>query len=308
MHVILTIDVESYTGDYEQEVFARGLGLEFIVRSLEEFGLTATFFVEALGATRWGRNPLNRICRLLDAAGQDIQLHLHPVVARLPGFEDRADILWKHDLATQTRLLSVGRTELEAAARRTVTAFRAGDLAADAVTLEAMRGVGMHLGANRDRDQKSSIRSMLNEAFPMANDIATLDGIIDVPVTTLVSRFPKLDGPYRHMEVSAMGWPEMRGGLVAAQRAGYACVGILTHPGEFFRPKQGDCVAIAKNCQRWLALLRFLANRPEFTVVPMAEAGGIPLPEVSPPEIRAPAWASFLRILEQGLDRVRARR
>ena len=32
VHVILTVDVESYTGDYEREVFAAGLGLDFILQ------------------------------------------------------------------------------------------------------------------------------------------------------------------------------------------------------------------------------------------------------------------------------------
>ena len=105
MHVILTVDVESYTGDYEREVWADGLGLPFILDACRRHGVVATWFVEALGATRWGRAPLRRIVEKLRLEGQDVQLHLHPVVARIDGFEDREDVLCHRDLATQTMLI-----------------------------------------------------------------------------------------------------------------------------------------------------------------------------------------------------------
>jgi len=104
-----------------------------------------------------------------------------------------------------------------------------------------------------------------------------------------------------------MGAAEMCCGMRVAQRAGYACTCVLTHPGEFFRWRGGDCVPIRKNMQRWERLLRFLDATPGFDVIGIDAIGSLPVPRNSPPDICVPAWTSVLRVLEQGMDRVRVR-
>lgn len=93
MKVYLTIDVECYSGDYDAEVYGEGLGLPFILESCNRHGLPATFFVESLGATRWGGAGVRRICHDLNGNQQDIQLHLHPSVARIDGIKDCRDVI-----------------------------------------------------------------------------------------------------------------------------------------------------------------------------------------------------------------------
>jgi len=306
MDVVLTIDVESYTGDYEAEVFAAGLGLPFILDCCARHGVRATFFVEALGATRWGPAGLRRICDALAAAGQDVQLHVHPIVARLDGFVDREDVLWKWDASVQTRLLEEGLRQLRACAAGNVFAFRAGDFAADEATLEAMRRAGLPWGSNRDLDQKTSIRTKLNRSFPVFNDLGGKDGIVDMPVTALRSPFSMLDGPYRHMEIAAMGTREMCDGLAKAQRAGYAAACILTHPGEFFRRRGGAFRAWTKNCRRLDAVLAFASAHPDLRVTALDDLRArARIPSVSPPELRAHPLYSLMRIVSQGIDRLR---
>ena len=46
MDVFLTIDVETYTGDYDSDVFAGGLGLPYILRVCKERSMPVTFFVD----------------------------------------------------------------------------------------------------------------------------------------------------------------------------------------------------------------------------------------------------------------------
>ena len=82
MNVCLTIDVECYRGDYEREVYGGGLGLAYVLEQCRHHRVTATFFVEALGATRWGLDETSRICDMIREAGQEVQLHLHPVICR----------------------------------------------------------------------------------------------------------------------------------------------------------------------------------------------------------------------------------
>jgi len=307
VNVVLTVDVECYSGDYEREVIARGLGLPFILSCLENHHMAATFFVEGLGATRWGIAETQRICNDLREAGQEIQLHLHPSVASLDGFVDMDDVLWNQDATTQERLIRAGMDVLQQCGVK-VSAFRAGDCAANYDTLRALKRAGVLLGSNRNLDTKSSIRSKVNDAFPVLNDVSTVDGIIDVPVTSFRSPVPKCDGTFRHCEISALSFVEMKDGLMKACRAGYSTVGILTHPGEFFRYTKRGLVSIEKNCRRMEQLLAFISSRPEFNMCTISECATIsPLPQKSPPEIRLSLRYTLLRVVEQGVDRIRTR-
>lgn len=309
MDVILTIDVESYTGDYEREVFASGLGLPFLVESCRRHRVAGTYFVEGLGATQWGREPLRRIIASLLAAGQDVQLHLHPVVAAIAGFEDHEDVLCHRDLATQSMLIQHALEELRACGAPDVCAFRAGDLGANVDTLTAMQRAGLTISANRDLDQKSSIRTRLNDHFPARNDVSARDGIVDIPVSALRSALPVLDGPWRHLEIAAMGLAEMCDGLSRMAAAGYACAGILTHPGEFFRQVGSRAVPIEKNRRRLEGVLQFVAGRRDMRIATVpAVARRADLPTRSPPELRAALVPALCRVWEQALDRGRARR
>jgi hypothetical protein len=307
MNIVFTIDVECYSGDYEREVYSRGLGLPFVLGCLKAQGLSATFFVEALGSTRWGISETRRICRNITDAGQEIQLHLHPSVAQLDGFVDKDDVLWNQDAATQERLLRIG-LEVLAQCGVKASAFRAGDFAANKDTLMAMQRAGMLISSNRDLDTKSSIRSQINYLFPALNDVSCRKGGIDVPVTAFRSPLPGLDGRFRHFEISALSFSEMKDGLMKAYRAGYSTVGILTHPGEFFRNTKRGVVPIEKNRRRLEQLLAFIKSRPEFKVCTMSECAAItPMPEKSPPEIKLALPYTLLRVVEQGVDRIRAR-
>ena len=305
MHVFLTVDVESYTGDYEREVYAAGLGLDFVLSACNDAGVRATFFVEALGATQWGTAPVKALCSRILEAGQDVQLHVHPSVVRLEGFVDRQDVLWHQDADTQRRLLARGLSILQECGAHNVVAFRAGDLAANADTLAAIEAAGLRLSSNRDLDLKSSIRSKINDCFPVQNDVCRRGKIVDIPVSVLWSRLPWLDGPYRHMEISAMGAGEMKHGLRAMRRAGYAAACILTHPCEFFRHVKGRPKAVTKNCRRLKSVLHFLSSNPEFHVCTFGDGvDKLTLPKTSPPEIRGNLFLQIIRVMDQGAYRL----
>jgi hypothetical protein len=53
-------------------------GLGYLLDSFAEFGVHATFFVEALQTAYFGDEPMGGIARRISAAGHDVQLHLHP--------------------------------------------------------------------------------------------------------------------------------------------------------------------------------------------------------------------------------------
>jgi len=308
LNVCLTVDVETYSGDYDRDVYGEGLGLPFILDTCRRHGLAATFFVETLGATRWGMAGVQRICEDLNSAGQDIQLHIHPVVAQVEWVSDRYDVLWMHDEPTQKRLIELGRRILADCTGRPVEAFRVGDFAANRDTLTAMDHLGILVGSNRDLDTKCSTRSQLNEVFPIRNDVSRLGRIVDLPTSAFRSPLRFLDGPYRHMQVNALGTGEMTDALVRMERAGYACATILTHPGEYFRASGGRLVPIWKNCRRLERLLDFLIAHPSMPVRMVRDCAGTELGcLVSPPELRLSLGWALYRVWEQSLDRVRRR-
>lgn len=309
LQVFLTVDVETYTGNYNRDIRGYGKGLDYVVAQMKRSGLRATFFLEALGATQWGAEPLKEIVRLLVDADQDIQLHLHPVVAEIDGFQPDDDAMWALDADAQAQLICRGLEILRECGAKDITAFRAGDLAADDATLKAMAMCGIRLGSNRDLDTKRSIRTRLNDAFPVRNDLSERNGVLDLPVTALRSALPFLDGQYRHLQITAMGSREMRDGLIRMSRAGYVTATILTHPQEFFRFKGDIAVPIRKNCRRLEALLDFLRDRQDMHVLTLSEcAKNCETPTGSPPEICAAPAYSLMRVAEQGIDRLRGGR
>lgn len=316
LSVFLTVDVECYHGDYDREVFARGLGLEFLLGEFNRRRMAATCFVEALGATRWGYEGVRRACSSVISTGCEVGLHLHPVVADIEGFTDSDDILHAHGEDVQARLISTGLEVLAKCNAGNVRSFRAGDLAADAATLRAMKSTGLGLGSNRDLDQKTSTRSKLNDVFPVKNDLSSIHGVTDLPVTAFRSAVPRLDGRYRHLQITAVSAGETIFCLRKMAETGYRTATILMHPGEFFRVRRGVFLPNNKNIRRLRCILDFLAGETTFDVrfvsscVDMAVVGrsgtsGAAEGLFSPPDIEMPLGLSAGRIAEQAMERVR---
>ncbi|MBT7064849.1 MAG: hypothetical protein HN919_00960 [Verrucomicrobia bacterium] len=309
MKVFVTVDVDVYyTGDYALEARGHGLGVDYILGVCERYGIPSTFFVEAMGGTRWGMGQLRELCKLILSAGQEVQLHLHPSVAVIPGFEAYSDALWQYDLETQSMLLRRG-IDLLVDCGVTPQAFRAGNLAANAVTLHAMEQAGIRLGSNRDLDLKSSIDSQLNDLFSVINDVSRSGDVTDVPVSVMRSSLPMLDGPFRHLEVCALSAAEMIDAIKKLHAVGTQCVTILTHPKEFFVIAGGKTLAIHKNRRRFESLMAFLSGWDAVQAEVFSAAGSIdPLPEPSRPMPRLSMIKSMMRLTSQVHYRVVTRK
>jgi hypothetical protein len=140
----------------------------------------------------------------------------------------------------------------------------------------------------------------------VANDLSRHDGIIDVPVTCLRSPLPALDGPFRHLEISAVSTREMCWALDRLSTAGYAAAGILTHPPEFYRWNNGRPIPIKKNCRRLEALLRFIQQRADMEACVIDGRLATAHPPLAPRPIPwFPVRFSALRVVEQGIYRLR---
>ena len=60
------------------EIGRKSQGLGFLLDTFARFGTKATFFVEALNTHYFGDPPMRDLALRIQAAGHDVQLHLHP--------------------------------------------------------------------------------------------------------------------------------------------------------------------------------------------------------------------------------------
>lgn len=311
MHIFLTIDVESASCDYERDVLGSGYGLPYLLGSLRQACMNATFLVEAMDASRQPSTQLAETCHRILAAGQDLQLHVHPEMANLAGIMNNDGVLWRHCREEQARLIATGRDTLHKITGTMPVAFRAGSLTANTDTLLAMKDCGITLGSNRDLDTHSSIESRLNHVFPVVNDISTFMDVTDIPVSAFLSPLPKLDGRWRHLEPCALSLGEMTHALAAMHRAGYRSACLLTHPHEFYYRRGHRYYPNLINRRRWERLLRFLTSAPwaEVTTFSNLQSPVLPHPvkpipnAPSPPPIRLPLLWTLYRLAEQIIKR-----
>ncbi|HLL30138.1 MAG TPA: polysaccharide deacetylase, partial [Allosphingosinicella sp.] len=148
-------------------------------------GLKACFFVDPMPAVVYGLEPIRRMVDPILAAGQEVQLQLHPVwqsvaegVAEGARFE-----LTCFDAEDQLDLIETARDLLvEAGAPRPV-AFRSGGYAADVRTLAALLEAGFRYDSSHNGSRHPD-----PSALPLAPDLAgpaELGGLIEVPVTEI---------------------------------------------------------------------------------------------------------------------------
>jgi hypothetical protein len=211
------------------------LGVPLLLRELGRTGLAATFFVEALGAAYFGEDQLREVCRRLREAGQDVQLHAHPVQRR-PDWHTRGeprlpDDVAAYDVETQAALLREALDALERCGvdRAGVLAFRAGNYGAGNDTWRAMSATGLRVSSNLNL---CYLAKNCRIRWPRpANALFATDapGVWELPV----SNFADGPGRFRHVEICAVSFPEMRHFLLEARRLGLTEVTIVTHSFEF---------------------------------------------------------------------------
>jgi hypothetical protein len=299
----------------------RDLGLPLMLEELRRHGLQATFFVEPFGSSFFGQSGLAEVCQTLRAAGQDVQLHVHPVQQQVDwytrGAERPPDQMAAYDVTVQRKLLTDGLTLLRAAGvpGTELKAFRAGHFAANNDTWQAMRQVGLTLSSNLNLCYLG--RGCAIEWPSPANALfAAAEGIWELPI----SNFLEPGGGYRHLQVTAVSFSEMRHFLEAAHRLRIPEVTVVTHCFEFFfvdsaAEKLGHPNWI--NLHRWRQLCEFLGHRRgDFAVETVGTlgarlgAGGRAPVGLSAAAATLPAgkWSlRYGRLAEQALKRVSAR-
>ncbi len=315
VQVCLTFDIEVWCGSWDNldasfpAAFKRyvygssptsGYALPRTLEMLDEHGLKGVFFVEPLFAARFGIAPLREIVGLIQAAGQDVQLHLHPEwqdEARVPLIANHArkrQHLFMYDVDEQTALIGHGIRLLREAGVDAVRAFRAGSFACGAATFEALarNGIGLdfsvnpcisYSGADLPEAQRRTGSHRIGEVTEHAQSVLI-----------------KANGQARHLQVGACATAEIIEALSGFRQAGWPTINILSHNFEMLIPgsDRPDPLVV----RRFKKLCAYLAERRD--IYPTVDTTGLlPVPAdglwLDPP--RTSRWSNLRRDIGQGL-------
>lgn len=264
--VFLTIDTELMWRHHAagldlSEVVARsfepaGVGVSWQLERLADHGLKACFFVDPMPALVHGLAPIAAVVQAIRAAGQEVQLHLHPNWtgasatdrARMPARFDLVD----YGTEEQRALIRKARALLIEAGAPAPVAFRGGSYAANDATLAALADAGFVYDSSHNGSEHpwpSAIGLSPRRIAPLLHQ-----GVIEVPVT-LIDAGTRL----RHFQICALSVREMRAALDHAAARGHAAVTIISHGFEL--ANRAGTRPNAVHVRRFEALCRMLADR-----------------------------------------------
>lgn len=282
-HVLLTVDTElvwrhfaaglGWRENLARSVDAAGVGVPFKLAMMARHGLKACFFVDPMPALHYGIEPIRRMIDPILAAGQEVQLHLHPFWCGAN--EERVFELAGLSRERQRDLIGAGRDLLVQAGAPPPIAFRSGSYAADTATLAALADLGIRYDSSHN-----GAHHPFPSALPL--DPSLIDpveegGVIEVPVTQIALT----GGGLRHLQLCAVSAREMRAALDHAAHHRHPLTTIVSHSFELatrdgLRPNR-------VNQRRFESLCRFLeCNRERLPTAHFRDLKAIAGPPGSP--------------------------
>jgi hypothetical protein len=255
-------------------------GLGFILESLDRFGMTGTFFTEALQTTYFGDEPMYKIAKRIADAGHDLQLHLHPSWLhfrddrwRQPGFVPNDCCAGRSD-AELDEFINLGIETFARWGLPRPVALRTGSFSTDRAVFRAMARAGLTLASNIS----IGIFEPQEPELHLWGGRHLVEGVLEVPALSYRSPILKRIGasPWRSLAITATSQAETEALLWQARRAGVQTVVVLTHPHEFVRRKSfryDDMRVHHTNQARLLNLLNFVKNNgDDFSAVSFGES------------------------------------
>jgi hypothetical protein len=259
-------------------------GIPLIARELDRYGFRATFFCETLATRVLGEADARSVVDALLTAGQDVQLHLHPVYWYYRRFLDgggidrdryraeACDLLCAHSPERQLALLEEACDLFRACTGRAPSAFRAGNFAASRATLRALGKLGFAIDSSYNPAHHED--PSLADDPPGPNTVQSIEGVWEVPVTVARTGIREGNGYKPFDPVALSGW-EMRRLLEAAHAGGLPRVTAVFHCFSFVKPWDMAYSRFRLNrivLARLRALLSYLhLNRDRFQVETLGE-------------------------------------
>lgn len=282
LNVLLTVDTEhwprgrwpsrplprpyaDYPRDYERDILGRtdtgDYGLPYLLNSLSRHDLKAVFFVESLHASTLCPDPLRRTVRMIRAAEQDIQLHVHTewlseitsCALPSPYRQNMRDF----NVSDQTRLIRVALRNLQAAGAPNVVALRAGNMGGNLDTLSAAKAAGLAWDMSLDLSEGHAVHSLIQDQANGDIDAAACPTI----ALSCVEDYP---GHFRPAQLTALSFDELQHAMFSAERESFSYFVILLHSFELV--SRGSLLsrktrAHKVNIRRWDQLCDLLHRR-----------------------------------------------
>ena len=277
-----------------------------MTETLQRHGLTATFFVETAHTNYFPPDAMGRYVDLLQAAGQDVQLHLHPSWlsfhnGRLAPGERVTDHCSELSRARLAEVIAAGCEQIRAWTGRRPSGMRTGNFSTSLSVFEAMSDAGLENASN-------ICLAMVpppEEELRVSGGSHRFAGIRELPVTCFADTGPVGRGKLRPMQITALSADEQISLLQQAHDERRRVVVIVTHPFEYLKKKDFRYRGLKPNRLvqgRLERLCAFLArNDDRFAVVPLAEAARRTETESAPP-LKGHALRAALRATANAIN------
>lgn len=242
------------------------VGLPRILNILDEYGMKATFFVEALQTACFGLEEMGQVCVLLQQRGHEIQLHLHPVWLTFDNPDWRREVTLNprvaavHDSLTTVsteeaiKIINRGLETFTAWDLQRPTAVRTGSLYINRALYSAFNTCGLSvsssvgLGVHEPAERELHINHCARE----------FDDVLELPVTSYFGADALMRRKRRLATLIGMGLAEQRALLQTAQAGGAPFLIMLSHASEFyfrdshsgFAPNRLTEAKLSQLCQR----------------------------------------------------------
>jgi hypothetical protein len=298
-------DVPLLEGPVDGTVAGRSEALGFLLRTLTAHGLAATFFTESLQTRYFGSEPMQRRAAEIVAAGQDLQLHVHPCWRN---FVDGQVV------STQPADHSTGRPheELVAIFREAIdhftawgfgppTAVRTGNFSTGLDTFRACSELGLRVSSN----VSVALSQPGDAALHFHYHYRRVGDVLEVPLSPLRTRNLRGRPVMRPLTITACSAREVIGALEQAHALGFDMVCMLTHPFEYILKDsyRFDGVrANPTNQGRLLRLCEHIAAHPDkFAMKTFGQlSADAELP--TPPQSVTPLRGSVLAMLQRAAE------
>lgn len=282
--ILLTIDTEltwrpgpdwsRWESAYERSYEAAGVGVRYQLRVLARYALKGCFFVDPMPACVFGIEPIRRMVDPILEAGQEVQLHLHPLwLGARDGQTGSERQLARYDLYAQRELIARARDLLVQAGVPEPIAFRAGNYSANDDTLRALAELGFRFDSSHNGHQHpwpSAIGLAADHITPIAHQ-----GVIEIPVTLIAEGRGS-----RHLQLCAVSLGELKAAIEYAGAAGLPVVNIVTHSFEL--ANRAGTAPNKVHVKRFEDLCAWLSKeRRRFPTSYFTELGDLPLDTAS---------------------------
>jgi peptidoglycan/xylan/chitin deacetylase (PgdA/CDA1 family) len=256
-------------------------GLGFILDTLAEHALPATFFVEVLNSLYFGPDPITRIIDDIHARGQDVQLHAHPCWRYMKGRKagriaegEYTDSFMHFDAAGLREVIDESVDIFQRLTGTRPVAFRSGGLHVTRGLYPALHEAGIALASNIGVGLFMPVEPELR----LTSGIHHIDGVTEVPVLSYAGAGPLGRQANKVATIIGSSWSELRHLLNSAHARASGPVVILTHASEYSSDRAASATHPYRPSrtvqQRLVNLCRFLrANDDRFDVVSFAGAG-----------------------------------